>query len=1570
MTDAFFRFVISHGRCAHRLQQRAHHRLSAFSATRPYTGFVPAMSTLKSPLRDRLLSNSPDPIKSSIIRDSGMGWISPMSNPGSISSGSSGSITSPLRIAKRDSPRIPPQPQVARRSSSSYKHVRNNNLVSKSPFKSQVPTPSSTPARPIPIAFPSPRRVSGEKRPRPSSMHEQAEDENERPFALKRERRESKGFQGLIQKEPVTKSPFKQRTPSTEEHPLPAPPPPLVHLISRPPLPSFSSVPQQVSLIPMPKPVSSTGVSPGRSSLVSKRMHGPRLSSGGGGRRERRKTVTFDERCDVVEFDCEEDESDHDVFDDTDDQEDDYGMEPETDLRQIHYPVDGEQQSAEGPVHESIENESYESLQLSDLSGDVSSGPSLLGMALDPDASISGLVDEMFAASSATALGGPTANSHAHSGQFDDNDTVTSTPPRHHDSFDLPTDLETEDGVPLGRSHHAARFVEHHHQHSQSPRHSPQPPPHFSPHIPQHSSPLQRLPEGVAFNLPTHASPYGPPATPPRRSAAPSPSAPPVQHLTSLTSNSVHTPSISTPPPNHQPNPPPNLGPSHLTTPPLGRSTHVERIRKAREEECDDVLMLPGTPSPCKNGRKPGADPILGRAEGLIPRFGLQVQPLDRSKVYEDSNDPFTIRDTNGTDDSATFEEGATTESMDPSNLSVGGSEVGLDQLTFKGYEEDLKGMDGTLRASAATEHTPQEEVYDTLQQDPPQNKAIRPEQQSFPTRPMSPYIQSSSPRLHGSSSSQSLNGSGSVGHQRINRDEVKRRLLERRSSPASLDASPASGLSMQVEDKQSWSPLQGPPLGEHEREDKDKDSLSVITTMTDISTEVGIIELAEKKILTGTNAGEAKEFGFLGVGQRLQFDFGSKFGMGGLDMGTTASDGRRSSLDSMGVKNAPGPSTNNTDSIQSSSSMKMGDVDVDMDMRSALDRLMDDVAGTQVDDSMVTDEGDSQLPTASASRSKERAMTDSALLHNNGFVSRNASASSGLSIPPPVPPKDNIRSREQLILEKRREARRLEEESDGYYPPAKPAGRGRGQELLGVGRPSRRRSMSTGDAEGLGGGAKARGDILLDLAGVGVGAQDDPLADVIEKELKKMVETPRKQKTKYLVRERQGTIYASSSDLDGVSHMVGPGDVNTGRAWRAVRRPSDMNEYSKQIKEYRAQEKSGKAYGKVFVKVLGVKGIHVPLPQHPTALTCTLNNGIHFVSTPECQLGRDFRIDQEFELIEHSKLEFTLTLKVRRDPHIIAQFKAISSTPTPAPAPPPVAQAPSKGGMRNFFSSSPKKSKDKLIVQPPAPPPAPQRLTENLARYLKPDGTLARAFISFKDVAARCDTRLFETSYPLIGQRVELGGKFSTLQVGEIVLQMFRLPPLHGIAPEQLPQSLEECHRGLRHINWHKVTYFEGTLTQSGGDCSTWRRRQLRVIGANLVAFNDVTKKATATIDLKKAIAVEDDQEVRSNTLSPTAGRNSRYDDDDRYGVERSFRLIFPQNQEIIFFADTDEEKSRWLDVLRALVGHIPPHTLWAELLWQQQEEQAKATQSPPSAYRPVPQPSPSWLVARSQQR
>lgn len=123
-------------------------------------------------------------------------------------------------------------------------------------------------------------------------MADQAE--NEHPLGFKR--RQSKAFQGLLQKEPVTKSPFLRGSDATppEDDPPPVPPKP------RPAMMAQSSAP-----------------SPARPSLVTRRLHGPRDA---GGRRQRRKTVTWDPRCDVLEFDVGENEH-QDVYY----SEDDYG---------------------------------------------------------------------------------------------------------------------------------------------------------------------------------------------------------------------------------------------------------------------------------------------------------------------------------------------------------------------------------------------------------------------------------------------------------------------------------------------------------------------------------------------------------------------------------------------------------------------------------------------------------------------------------------------------------------------------------------------------------------------------------------------------------------------------------------------------------------------------------------------------------------------------------------------------------------------------------------------------------------------------------------------------------------------------------------------------------------------------------------------------------------------------------------------------------------------------------------------------------------------------------------------
>jgi len=273
---------------------------------------------------------------------------------------------------------------------------------------------------------------------------------------------------------------------------------------------------------------------------------------------------------------------------------------------------------------------------------------------------------------------------------------------------------------------------------------------------------------------------------------------------------------------------------------------------------------------------------------------------------------------------------------------------------------------------------------------------------------------------------------------------------------------------------------------------------------------------------------------------------------------------------------------------------------------------------------------------------------------------------------------------------------------------------------------------------------------------------------------------------------------------------------------------------YTKEIRDARSRAQSGKAHGKVFVKVLGLRDIHIPLPSQPTFFTCVLNNGIHFVETPAVQLARDCLVEQEFELyvidyvialysltlldrIEHEKLEFTLTIKIRKDPHI----SAILNPPPPLPA--VRAATPSKSSVMRSLFSSPKHRKQASLKEAARLEPE----VDPFGRYMRKDLTVGRAFIAFKDISHRCDTKLFETSYPLVGQIYDerfigTSGKATmTTPVGEIVLQVFRLPAIPGIPVDELPQSLEDCHRGLRHVQWHKKVYHEGKLTQYGGDCT-----------------------------------------------------------------------------------------------------------------------------------------------------
>jgi hypothetical protein len=160
----------------------------------------------------------------------------------------------------------------------------------------------------------------------------------------------------------------------------------------------------------------------------------------------------------------------------------------------------------------------------------------------------------------------------------------------------------------------------------------------------------------------------------------------------------------------------------------------------------------------------------------------------------------------------------------------------------------------------------------------------------------------------------------------------------------------------------------------------------------------------------------------------------------------------------------------------------------------------LSDLDTTMEEDEPLDDHGDPQHETPNVSTTSSAQQTPE-LLSGGGFMSpslsRTTSESSNV-VPPP--PKDAIRSREQMILEKRREIRRREQDEDlGYVtPPRNPP----------VGRPSARRSMSTGDAEDLQAAARLAAlnppgtSVLPDVV---VTEEKDPLAESIARELRKL---------------------------------------------------------------------------------------------------------------------------------------------------------------------------------------------------------------------------------------------------------------------------------------------------------------------------------------------------------------------------------------------------------------------------------------------------------------------------------
>jgi len=158
-----------------------------------------------------------------------------------------------------------------------------------------------------------------------------------------------------------------------------------------------------------------------------------------------------------------------------------------------------------------------------------------------------------------------------------------------------------------------------------------------------------------------------------------------------------------------------------------------------------------------------------------------------------------------------------------------------------------------------------------------------------------------------------------------------------------------------------------------------------------------------------------------------------------------------------------------------------------------------------EVDDSMRTETEEDVSLDRSIGKGRPpliRAATEPEMFAGFGPINPTANrTASGSTIPPP---KDAIRSREELIIEKRGGARRREEDEDaGYWTPPRLSEKTLG---IGKGRSARRRSQSTGDMEELARRSEKNGNKMgfLDVGGLERQPEDD-LGDSIQRELRKL---------------------------------------------------------------------------------------------------------------------------------------------------------------------------------------------------------------------------------------------------------------------------------------------------------------------------------------------------------------------------------------------------------------------------------------------------------------------------------
>ncbi|EMR11774.1 hypothetical protein PNEG_00201 [Pneumocystis murina B123] len=338
---------------------------------------------------------------------------------------------------------------------------------------------------------------------------------------------------------------------------------------------------------------------------------------------------------------------------------------------------------------------------------------------------------------------------------------------------------------------------------------------------------------------------------------------------------------------------------------------------------------------------------------------------------------------------------------------------------------------------------------------------------------------------------------------------------------------------------------------------------------------------------------------------------------------------------------------------------------------------------------------------------------------------------------------------------------------------------------------------------------------------------------------------------------------------------------------------------------------------GLLFIRVIEIENLDLPLPEDKTLrFCCTLDNGQHYITTPWISFTKNAKINEEFELIANDDLEFTLTLRLDYQPLVDNKKKDFIFS--------------------RIFSTSKKKGA--------------LNLSNPLNCCLSNNGSIGRSYLSlkmFKDHAFGC---LYTTTVTCMNEwtkkAVVKGKKQQVLKVKSYIIcqlkiNAFYVPFVPGQAKETLPKSLSACVKDIKNAEWVSKLHYEGLLIQHGGDCLYRKKRYFRLSGLKLTSYHESSKSIRSNINLAKVKMVLNDQQLSINSKKMTQvmhSENSKQStilegDNDYMFAQNGFCIKFFNGEIINFYADSEDEKVRWVRVLDAVIkkaGQVKPWSLY----------------------------------------